>query len=365
MGAPAFAHGRRVSSPQDLRSRRIAPRARIAAPGSACRAAPFPPFSFLPPPLHPLPRRDARLRLRRAWPLPARPSVGHFKERSSPPGRSREAGHRPTPLNYYTWRGLPCPAGVLARTAGATAFRCAASLRGPDRSWQITQAATSCVPTRHRPLHAHPVHDPCSREGDGPSIAQAGAAWMQLRNDFRERRRAYPNHWRRRKRFQSLSRGPAEAEKSPVANDAAEIHPREKRRLSSPSAEPVLGLPAARPGAHEVGNDGFIFSLRPIADVAANGLRRTCQVRRRCFRGGRYLSVPLQVELRLASSCGTGEASAGNNIVQSNMRPRLQAVLLPNCNESKQFSRETFAQLCACPDCAKLGSGWGAVWSLP
>ena len=142
------------------------------------------------------------------------------------------------------------------------------------------------------------------------------------------------------------------------------IHPRERRQLSSPSAEPVLGLPAARPGAHEVGNDGFIFSLRPIADVAAMVCAALAKSDAVAFGGGRYLSVPLQVELRLVSSCGTGEASAGNNIVQSNMGPRLQAVLLPNCNESKQFSRETFAQLCACPDCAKLGSGWGAVWSL-
>ena len=68
---------------------------------------------------------------------------------------------------------------------------------------------------------------------------------MQLRNVFRERRRACPNHWRRRKRFQLLGRGSAETENRQLRMTGG-IHPRERRQLPSPSAEPVLGLPAAK-----------------------------------------------------------------------------------------------------------------------
>jgi hypothetical protein len=35
------------------------------------------------------------------------------------------------------------------------------------------------VPNQRRPLHAHPVHDPCSREGDGPSIREAATVLVK------------------------------------------------------------------------------------------------------------------------------------------------------------------------------------------
>jgi hypothetical protein len=128
----------------------------------------------------------------------ARRSVWPFSKNAPCRGRrSREAGHRAEPLNYYTWRGLPCPAGVLALPQGARSSR-AEPRSGPGP--RVHHPARHLrVPNRRRPLHAHPVHDPCSREGDAEDYAGGSE---RVNKDFSiiverqwvggNRRRVYP-----------------------------------------------------------------------------------------------------------------------------------------------------------------------------
>jgi hypothetical protein len=54
------------------------------------------------------------------------------------------------------------------------------------RAWGlIAQPRTVTPPARRRPLHAHPVHDPCSREGDAAIVARR-------REGVDKRREKYP-----------------------------------------------------------------------------------------------------------------------------------------------------------------------------
>ena len=144
------------------------------------------------------------------------------------------------------------------------------------------------VPNQRRPLHAHPVHDPCSREGDARIIAQVGTAWINSADYFYDRMKS--TGWR--------------------------------EYISTPkSFRP--GTPTPRASLARAGSRCFSASRR-----CGSPLRPQCL----------YLPASRQVDLESASSCETGETGAGNNIVQSNIRPRLKPVLLPNCNDLKQFS---------------------------
>ena len=109
---------------------------------------------------------------------------GHFKERSSHAARSsREAGHGAEPLNCKYVARSPVPRRRACPTGGDAVFHRATSVRARP-SGLITQHATSACRTGAVSLHAHTVHDPCSRKGDGPSIAQARTAWRDRRELF-------------------------------------------------------------------------------------------------------------------------------------------------------------------------------------
>ena len=82
-----------------------------------------------------------------------------------------------------TWRGLPCLAGVLALPEGTQRIDRATSVRARP-SGLITQHATSACRTGAVSLHAHTVHDPCSREGDARIMRQVLGVWRKLSDYF-------------------------------------------------------------------------------------------------------------------------------------------------------------------------------------
>src|SRR5690606_15948422 len=86
-----------------------------------------------------------------------------------------EAGHGAWPLNSITWPVSRTPPAFLPYLEGTQNRFTARPRSGPGPRGSSPSRATSARPNRHRPLHAHPVHDPCSREGDGEDYA--GGFW--------------------------------------------------------------------------------------------------------------------------------------------------------------------------------------------
>ena len=78
------------------------------------------------------------------------------------------------PLNYIYVAQRPRPAGVLCPEADLTAF----ALRLPAKGLGFMVSAQTAHRHAANPapssLHAHPVHDPCSREGDAGDYAEGG-----------------------------------------------------------------------------------------------------------------------------------------------------------------------------------------------
>ena len=110
---------------------------------------------------------------------------GCFKERFSPREKKSGSGARSPCLSIiFTWRSFRAPPAFFCPEADLTAF----ALRLPAKGLGFMVSAQTAHRHAANPapssLHAHPVHDPCSREGDGQSIAQAGTAWRDRRELF-------------------------------------------------------------------------------------------------------------------------------------------------------------------------------------
>jgi hypothetical protein len=145
----------------------------------------------------PLPVKDGERGPSRSWPVPSprlrlagnEGQVHHASLQSS----SAQASQSPRPLSRLALeRKVGCGAwdqgrfkfirGPLPqapplflpyrRERGFSAPRQSLG-QGPDLQGSSPSSASVVLPIRHRPLHAHPVHDPCSRDGDGSIMREA------------------------------------------------------------------------------------------------------------------------------------------------------------------------------------------------
>ena len=116
-----------------------------------------------------------------------RPAFAVWLFQRALPAAVGEVGKRgawPSLSIIYTWRSFRAPPAFFCLLADLTAF----ALRLPTSGLGFMVSAQTAHRHAANPapssLHAHPVHDPCSREGDGQSIAQAGTAWRDRRELF-------------------------------------------------------------------------------------------------------------------------------------------------------------------------------------
>ena len=99
-------------------------------------------------------------------------------------GEVGKRGAWPSLSIFSTWHSFRAPPAFFCPEADLTAF----ALRLPAKGLGFMVSAQTAHRHAANPapssLHAHTVHDPCSREGDGQSIAQAGTAWRDRRELF-------------------------------------------------------------------------------------------------------------------------------------------------------------------------------------
>ena len=152
--------------------------------GSLHRSRPSARFARWPPRGRAI-RRDARSCLR--------PAAGHTSSSPRPafavwpfqrtlPAAVGEVGKRgawPSVSIIFTWRSFRAPPAFFCLLADLTAF----ALRLPTSGLGFMVSAQTAHRHAANPapssLHAHPVHDPCSREGDAGIMREMETAWRK------------------------------------------------------------------------------------------------------------------------------------------------------------------------------------------